>query len=181
MDFEQFMAEQLPALIRYATMLAGDRELAQDVVQEALIRASTRWDRISREIGERPAAMIGNGDASEIVRQLPSGRWAKVLYSRDPGAPPIEPDIRAVALRVASSIRDGAGRPVRVGFVLDYLPSGSRSPRSRRRRPNLGRNLPLPLCELVKVAEGCAGSAEVGVGGAPVGVGAPVSYSGTDR
>lgn len=47
MDFEPFVVAQLPALIRYATMLAGERELAQDVVQDALIRANARWRRIS--------------------------------------------------------------------------------------------------------------------------------------
>jgi RNA polymerase sigma factor (sigma-70 family) len=45
-DFEQFVGAQLPALVRYAAMLAGERELAQDVVQDALVRAHARWRRI---------------------------------------------------------------------------------------------------------------------------------------
>lgn len=47
MDFERFVVAQLPGLVRYAAMLAGERELAQDVVQDALIRANARWRRIS--------------------------------------------------------------------------------------------------------------------------------------
>ncbi|WP_229071171.1 SigE family RNA polymerase sigma factor [Actinoplanes sp. DH11] len=47
MTFEQFAAARLPSLLRYAVVLTGDRELAQDVVQEVLARAHVRWRRIS--------------------------------------------------------------------------------------------------------------------------------------
>jgi RNA polymerase sigma-70 factor (sigma-E family) len=46
--FEQFATARLPDLLRYAVVLTGDRELAQDVVQEVLARAHVRWRRISR-------------------------------------------------------------------------------------------------------------------------------------
>ncbi len=42
----------LPALLRYAAALTGDRELAADVVQEVLVRAHSRWKRIG--LLERP-------------------------------------------------------------------------------------------------------------------------------
>jgi RNA polymerase sigma-70 factor (sigma-E family) len=45
--FEQFAMARLPSLLRYAVVLIGDRELAQDVVQEVLARAHVRWRRIS--------------------------------------------------------------------------------------------------------------------------------------
>ena len=38
---------RLPSLLRYAVVLTGDRDFAQDVVQEALARAHVRWRRIS--------------------------------------------------------------------------------------------------------------------------------------
>jgi RNA polymerase sigma-70 factor (sigma-E family) len=47
-EFEQFIAAHLPALVRYAAALAGDRDLAQDVVQDALVRAHARWRRIGQ-------------------------------------------------------------------------------------------------------------------------------------
>ncbi|MEV0898781.1 SigE family RNA polymerase sigma factor [Actinoplanes sp. NPDC049802] len=47
MTFEQFALARLPSLLRYAVVLTGDRDLAQDVVQEVLARAQTRWRRIS--------------------------------------------------------------------------------------------------------------------------------------
>jgi RNA polymerase sigma-70 factor (sigma-E family) len=45
--FEQFAVARLPSLLRYAVVLTGDRDLAQDVVQEVLARAQVRWRRIS--------------------------------------------------------------------------------------------------------------------------------------
>jgi RNA polymerase sigma-70 factor (sigma-E family) len=44
--FEQFAVARLPSLLRYAVVLTGDRDLAQDVVQEVLARAQVRWRRI---------------------------------------------------------------------------------------------------------------------------------------
>ncbi len=46
-DFEPFVVAQLPGLLRYSAMLTNDRELAQDVVQDVLVRAHARWRRIS--------------------------------------------------------------------------------------------------------------------------------------
>ncbi len=47
MRFEEFTQARLPALPRYAAVLTGNRELAQDVVQEVLTRALVRWRRIA--------------------------------------------------------------------------------------------------------------------------------------
>jgi RNA polymerase sigma-70 factor (sigma-E family) len=45
-NFDQFVAARLPALLRYATVITGDPHEAEDVVQEALVRAQTRWQSI---------------------------------------------------------------------------------------------------------------------------------------
>ena len=47
MTFEEFAATRLPGVLRFAGVLTADRALAEDVVQEVLIRAHARWDRIS--------------------------------------------------------------------------------------------------------------------------------------
>jgi len=47
-DFESWVAARGPALLRLATALTGDPTHADDVVAEALSRALTRWDRVSR-------------------------------------------------------------------------------------------------------------------------------------
>ncbi|MEU5694821.1 SigE family RNA polymerase sigma factor [Actinosynnema sp. NPDC020468] len=45
--FEQFVADRLDRLLRYATAISCDRYLAQDIVQDVLLRARDRWTRIS--------------------------------------------------------------------------------------------------------------------------------------
>jgi RNA polymerase sigma-70 factor (sigma-E family) len=47
MRFEEFAAARLPAVLRFAGVLTGDRRLAEDVVQEVLIRVHKRWPQIS--------------------------------------------------------------------------------------------------------------------------------------
>lgn len=44
--FDDFVDERLGGLLRYATVLTCDADLAQDVVQEVLLRAQQRWRRI---------------------------------------------------------------------------------------------------------------------------------------
>lgn len=56
MTFEEFAAVRLPAVLRFAAVLAGDRGLAEDVVQEVLIRANARWEVI--ESLSRPEAYV---------------------------------------------------------------------------------------------------------------------------
>lgn len=48
MTFAEFADARLPGLLRYALVLTGDRDLAQDVVQEVLARAQVRWKTIAR-------------------------------------------------------------------------------------------------------------------------------------
>ena len=44
--FDQFVAERLDRLLRYATAITCDKHLAQDIVQNVLMRAQNKWDRI---------------------------------------------------------------------------------------------------------------------------------------
>jgi RNA polymerase sigma-70 factor (sigma-E family) len=45
-DYDQFVTERLDRLLRYATALTCDKYLAQDIVQDVLLRARQRWGRI---------------------------------------------------------------------------------------------------------------------------------------
>jgi RNA polymerase sigma-70 factor (sigma-E family) len=90
MSFDEFAARLLPSLLRYAAVLAGDRDLAQDIVQEVLARAYARWSSISRlEVPEQYVRrMITNEFLSwrrRWGRVLP---FAEVIPARDPGAAP---------------------------------------------------------------------------------------------
>jgi len=55
-DFDDFVRARLHSLIRYATLLTGSREIAEDTVQEALIKAHVTWKRISAM--ERPEPYV---------------------------------------------------------------------------------------------------------------------------
>ncbi len=47
MTFEEFATTQLPSVLRLATVLTGSRAAAEDVVQDALIKAHRNWATIS--------------------------------------------------------------------------------------------------------------------------------------
>jgi RNA polymerase sigma-70 factor (sigma-E family) len=50
---EEFLAERGRALLRSAYLLTADHDLAQDVLQEALVRVAPRWRRLrAREAAE---------------------------------------------------------------------------------------------------------------------------------
>src|SRR5436190_20359721 len=46
--FDDFVAAQLPALLRYAVMLTGDRQLAEDVLQDTMVRIHQHWRRVEQ-------------------------------------------------------------------------------------------------------------------------------------
>jgi RNA polymerase sigma-70 factor (sigma-E family) len=54
--FEEFAVARMPALLRYALMLTGDEHLAQDLVQETLIRVQLHWRRVAR--ADRPELYV---------------------------------------------------------------------------------------------------------------------------
>jgi RNA polymerase sigma-70 factor (sigma-E family) len=83
MTFEEFVATRLQALLRFAAVLTGERGLAEDVVQEVLIRASARWERISAL--DRPEWYVRKMVTNEFLswrrrhwRLVPSGRATDV-------------------------------------------------------------------------------------------------------
>ena len=47
-DFEFFFHAHYDQLVRSLTAMTGDRELARDSVQEAFVKASTRWGMVQR-------------------------------------------------------------------------------------------------------------------------------------
>lgn len=46
MTFEEFARSRLPAALAFATVLTGQSALAEDIVQEVLIRVHAKWDKI---------------------------------------------------------------------------------------------------------------------------------------
>jgi RNA polymerase sigma-70 factor (sigma-E family) len=83
MRFEEFAGTRLPAVLRFAGVLTGDRALAEDVVQEVLIRAHKRWDQIGQL--DRPEQYVRKMVVNEYLswrrrswRLIPSGTGPEV-------------------------------------------------------------------------------------------------------
>ena len=100
LTFEEFAAARLPAVLRFAAVLTGDRGLAEDVVQEVLLRASRRWETIAGL--DRPEAYVRKMIVNEYLswrrrswRLVPSGagtRWtAGSRRIPPPGTPSARP------------------------------------------------------------------------------------------
>jgi RNA polymerase sigma-70 factor (sigma-E family) len=79
MTFEEFAVSQLPAVLRFAAVLTGDRVSAEDIVQEILIKAHPHWNEISGL--DRPELYVRKMAVNEFVssrrrlrRLVPAGR-----------------------------------------------------------------------------------------------------------
>jgi RNA polymerase sigma-70 factor (sigma-E family) len=57
--FHEYVRSRLPGLLRIAFLLTGDAHLADDLVQQALIRVASRWERV-----------IAAGDPEPYVRKV---------------------------------------------------------------------------------------------------------------
>jgi RNA polymerase sigma-70 factor (sigma-E family) len=78
MTFEEFARAKLPAVLAFATVLAGQRATAEDLAQEVLIRAHARWDMIGQL--DRPEMYVRKMILNEFLswrrrswRLIPSG------------------------------------------------------------------------------------------------------------
>jgi len=79
--FDEYVDGRLGALLRHATAITCDPHLAQDVVQEVLVRAQARWDHIGQL--SRPDAYVRRMVLNEFLswrrrfsgRAVPTRRW----------------------------------------------------------------------------------------------------------
>jgi RNA polymerase sigma-70 factor (sigma-E family) len=73
--FEEFVADRIDPLLRYATALTCDPHLAKDVVQDVLIRAQRRWPMIGST--DQPAAYVKRMIVNEYLS------WRRRRVNRD--------------------------------------------------------------------------------------------------
>lgn len=66
--FDAYVAERGAALLRFAYVLTGDHHLAEDLVQEALVKVYRRWSKV--EHTDQPGAYVRKA----ILRQYLSWR-----------------------------------------------------------------------------------------------------------
>lgn len=86
MTFEEFADARLPAVLRFADVLTGDHALAQDVVQEVLIRAHARWRKIGRL--DHPESYIRKMILNEFISSK-RRTWRLVPSGTDMAAEPV--------------------------------------------------------------------------------------------
>lgn len=112
-DFDEWVSARIPALLRFAHLVAGDRANADDIVQEALTSVYQRWHRISQvhDLDAYVRRMIINENVSSWRR------WGK---RQSPVA-----EIRH--LGSASDLADGVTRADAVWRVTSALPRRQRA------------------------------------------------------
>jgi RNA polymerase sigma-70 factor (sigma-E family) len=81
--FDEYVAARSPALLRLAYLLVGDSGLAEDLLQETLIRVYPRWSRILRQ---DPEAYVRRSLARNAVSLWRRGRHfgREVSYAHVP-------------------------------------------------------------------------------------------------
>lgn len=115
-SFDDFAADQVTPLLRYATVLTCDPHLAQDVVQECLLRAQQRWARIGGL--DAPAAYVKRMVTNEYLSWRRRHRTHHLIEDVDPPGP--DPtahyDERDAMLRLIAQLP----RKQRAAVVLRY-------------------------------------------------------------
>jgi len=81
-DFDQFVRDSSPGLLRTAYLLTGDRGHAEDIVQAALLQVARRW----RQIRGEPAPY-----ARRAVVNLAKNHWRDRLRRPHESTATIEP------------------------------------------------------------------------------------------
>lgn len=116
MTFEEYAARRLPALLRYAAVLAGDRYLAEDIVQEVLGRAHLRWHKISQL--DVPDLYVRRMITNEFLSWR--RRWARVIPVGQVGdqPPPAGPDAATAHAERDALLAELARLPRRQQAVL---------------------------------------------------------------
>ena len=86
MDYDEFAASRLPALLRFAVMLTGDPDTAADVVQDAMVKAHVSWRRVVAS--EQPDRYVRRMITNAYIDQRRGSWLRRVVLRADPTEPP---------------------------------------------------------------------------------------------
>lgn len=114
MTFEEFAATRLDAVLRFAVVLTNDRGVAEDVVQEVLIRAHRRWAQIAGM--DHPEAYVRRMVVNEFLSWR--RKWARYVPQADVEPATIEPDPADAAAERGALLAEVAKLPRRQRAVL---------------------------------------------------------------
>ena len=99
-SFAAFVAARQRSLLRSATLLTGDSHLAQDLVQEALVKLAVRWDGVGTEHPEAYARQIMYRDFVSWRRRM-RREWLGSAVTPPPVADSVGHSDDRVALEAA--------------------------------------------------------------------------------
>jgi RNA polymerase sigma-70 factor (sigma-E family) len=117
-SFEDFVRGRTAALSRIAYLLTGDHHLAEDLVQQALLRVASRW-----------SALVARGDPDAYVRRVMYNQHVSWWRRREPpavrhqapyAAAPDPGDAVVVALAVRQALAQ-LGPRQRAVLILRYF------------------------------------------------------------
>jgi DNA-directed RNA polymerase specialized sigma24 family protein len=128
-DFAQFVTARYPALVRYGTLLTGDRGHGEDLTQESLVKTHRAWRRLhpdgdpeayTRQVMARAAwrsdRRLRRGDTSAggtvltALRALPAAQRVVLVLHYWSGLS--ESEIAVALGRSTATVRSHAGRAV---------------------------------------------------------------------
>jgi RNA polymerase sigma-70 factor (sigma-E family) len=104
-DFDAYVAERRPALLRWARAVAGEAHAAEDLLQDSLIRVLPRWESI-REGGAADAYV-----RRTMTRQYIS--WQRRPWRRD--------EVASAWLPEPAGTRDAPIDPYDAGLVWELV------------------------------------------------------------
>jgi RNA polymerase sigma-70 factor (sigma-E family) len=119
LTFDEFTGANLAGLLRFAVVLTGDRGLAEDVVQEVLVRVHLRWTKIGAL--DSPEHYVRRMVVNEYLSWR--RRWARVVPHANPPDRPDPASDHAVAHAERDALRielDKLPRRQRAVLVLRY-------------------------------------------------------------
>jgi RNA polymerase sigma-70 factor (sigma-E family) len=120
--FEQFVSATSPRLLRSAYLLVGDRDDAEDLLQNALMRTLRRWDAISGSPAAYAFAVLVNlsRDHKRALRRRPSlALRPEVLEG--PISDPVETALeRDAVIRAALRLPQIQREALACRFLLDF-------------------------------------------------------------
>jgi RNA polymerase sigma-70 factor (sigma-E family) len=117
-SFDDFVTARLPALLRYATVVTCDPHLAEDIVQEVLLRVQQRWSRVAA--ADQPEAYVKRMVLNEFLswRRRRAAREVPLSLGRLDQVSRATPDPGTVVDERDELVRHIAALPPRQRAVL---------------------------------------------------------------